>query len=357
MMSDEKKPIESKNHQAPGEAQKEAGKKDEKNPLLEWAWQQFAFYDHNSLKLKPVFARFQMWTLMLGVLATFLVLLQSELLQQGVFTSDSLVKKVFQYTVVAMPIIISILIAASGRFKPGSKSLLLRAAAEEVKREIFHYRVLSKLAGTPKNEEDKRPVHEKKMVERINAINNRLMKTDLNSTGLATYEGELPPPYSTDPEDEGFNPLTPEEYLKFRLEDQLNYYQRKAVQLNRKLKVLYWSIYIFGGIGTFLAAIGLELWVALTTSLVGVFTTYMEYQQIENNITLYNQSTASLSDIKSSWNVLSESEKENREMVTLLVGKTEEVLLSEHSQWLQQMEDALASLRDKQVKQEEEESE
>jgi hypothetical protein len=81
-------------------------------------------------------------------------------------------------------------------------------------------------------------------------------------------------------EDNGHSDLTPDDYLKARIGDQISYYKERTVRLDGRLKIFHWLIYIPGGIGTFLTAVGFELWVALTTALVALFTTFLEYRQI-----------------------------------------------------------------------------
>lgn len=330
--------------------------KKEENHALEWAWRRFGSYDFHARRLKTYSKRMQKLILALGILATFLALLQTELLTQKVFETGSWYKWAFQYSIVSLPIVVSILIASTNRFKPGYKCILLRAGAEAIKREIFRYRIHAEILKT-ENENSENFFNEKKIVEKINNINNRLMQTELNSTALTPYEGEIPPEYATGPDDDGFKSLCPKDYLKCRIEHQLNYYQNKTKKLETQLKRLNWLIYIFGGLGTFLAAIGLELWVALTTALIGVFTTYLEYRQVENTLMLYNQGATSLSEIKSGWDVLYPHEKKKKENILNLLENTEGVLLTEHSKWIQQMEEGLANLRSRQTQKEPEKKE
>jgi hypothetical protein len=141
----------------------------------------------------------------------------------------------------------------------------------------------------------------------------------------------------------------PERYISIRLGDQLNYYRGKTVQLEKRLKRSHWLIYRFGGLGTLLAAVGLELWVALTTALVGMFATLLEYRQVENTLMKYNQAETHLTNIQTWWAALSEEGKTDPQNIDILVERTEEVLGSELAGWVQRMEDALSKLRAKQV--------
>lgn len=335
-MNEKEQPVEEKKEE----------KKEEKNSVLDWAWNRFALYESNSDQLKKNFSRFQIWILVLGALTTLLALSQAQLGMLGWISEGSRWHKVFQYTIVAFPVIVSVLIAASNRFKPGGKYVLLRSAAEGIKREIFSYRVRAAYPGS-RLEGSEEQSNDEILVAKVNQLSAHLMQTEVNSEGLAEYTGTVPPQYSTAQGDDGFGPLTIEDYMKFRLTDQANYYLTKTRKLSKKQNKLYWAIIIFGGLGTLLAAVGLELWVAMTASLVGVYTTYMEYQQIDNTIVLQNQTMASLSEIRSGWEVLPADAKTKPERILGLVDKSENVLMAEHSKWLQQMEDAMASLREK----------
>jgi hypothetical protein len=189
------------------------------------------------------------------------------------------------------------------------------------------------------------------LTSRIEDISRKLMQTDVNLSALNPYKGQIPPKmYGAASNDNGFSCLTPDEYLKIRLGDQLSYYQLKTNKLEKQLKFLQLSIYIFGGIGTFLAAMNWQLWIALTTTLVGTFTTYIEYQMVENTLMKYNQAATDLANIKGWWISLPTKEKEDQKNIDKLVEHTERILQTELTGWVQQMEDALIELREKEEK-------
>jgi hypothetical protein len=174
------------------------------------------------------------------------------------------------------------------------------------------------------------------------------MRTDVNISSLRAPSGRYPGVHSS-VENDGFSQLSPGRYVALRLDDQLSYYQSTTVRLDNQLKYLCWLIYGFGGVGTCLAAVGAQLWVAMTTSLVGAFTTYLGYQQIENTLMKYNQAATDLANIRAWWSALFEEEKEDRGNYSILVENTEKVLESELVGWVYRMEDALAKLKAEQA--------
>ncbi len=319
---------------------------------LKLAWERFALYDENAQRQQTQFQRFQRLVLILGVCATLFALTQTQIIKsfpkwewRGL--------QVLHYIIVIVPIVISILVAAINRFKAGNKWILLRAGAEAIKREIYRYRSRVDFYHNPQPPQ-KTP--EAELARRMEDTSQRLMQTDVNLSGLWPYSGPIPPVmYGAAAEDDGFSFLSPDRYLTVRLGDQLSYYRQKTNRLDKQLKVLHWLIYIFGGLGTLLAAAEFELWVALTTSIVGTFTAYLEYQQVENTLIKYNQAAADLANIEAWWTALTAEEKADQKNIDQLVGHTEKVLESELTGWVQQMENALSKLRAEQAKKEKEE--
>ena len=119
-------------------------------------------------------------------------------------------------------------------------------------------------------------------------------------------------------------------------------------KLAKKLRYFQWLIYASGGIGTLLAAMGFELWIALTTALAGSFTTYLQFKQTEATLINHNQTAADLSNIKDWWIALSVDEQNKSINLDRLVAFTENTSKQEHVGWVQQMQDMLDELKEEQ---------
>ncbi len=252
-----------------------------------------------------------------------------------------------QWVIVAVPVIVTILIAVASRFNADQKWIWLRSTAETLKSEIFRYRTQACIYDAQLCQETSR---ETKLAEKIQGFNNHLIQTEVNMSALKSYQGPLPPQYSTADNDDGLSTLSPERYLKTRLEDQLNYYVKKTAQLERQWSQWQWGIYILGGIGTLLAARGLELWIALTTGLVAALTTYLGYQQVEDGLRKYNQAAMTLTNVRNWWAALSVQEQAQPKNIDKLVSETEEALGREFGEWVQKMQETLMALKEKQAK-------
>jgi hypothetical protein len=171
------------------------------------------------------------------------------------------------------------------------------------------------------------------------------MRTDVNLSSLIRYPKCLPPEFAVAPGDDGFTVLTPDRYIRVRLADQLDYYRRNAVRHESKLRRLQWTIFILGGLGTLLAAIDQQVWIALTTAVAATVTTYLGYKQTESTLMKYNQAATDLDSVRSWWTALPPDDQAKQDNLDTLVDHTEMVLQSEHDGWVQQMQNALAELR------------
>ena len=315
---------------------------------LKLAWERFALYDMNALRHQTSFRTLQWWILALGVFGTLLALTHTTMKMQGV-PEGNFWMRLLHAVIVLVPISMAILVAAGNRFNAGNKWVVLRASAEAIKQEIFRYRTRAASYIDPQTAQLS---HEATLAYKIESISRQLMQTDVNLSALRLYAGPIPPRMGGPTgADDGLSLLTPERYISLRLVDQLKYYQGKTVSLERQLRLLQWLMYIFGGVGTLLAAMQFELWIALTTALVAACTTYLGYQQIENTLIKYNQAATNLANVQGWWMALSLDERTNQHNVGTLVEHTEKILGNELTGWVQEMHNALAELRAQQTRQ------
>jgi len=162
------------------------------NTTLELAWQRFGQYDLNAEHQQKSFRNIQLLILILGVLATLLVVVQATLRPLGLWLDFLWGLDPLHYIIVAIPITISLLIAAANRFNAGSKWILLRGGSEAIKREIFRYRTRAEIYS---KKETARTSAEIKLTRKVEAISHNLMQTDVNLSALHAYGG--PPPTDT----------------------------------------------------------------------------------------------------------------------------------------------------------------
>ncbi len=287
------------------------------------------------------------------------------------------------FLLILFPIAVTGLRAFAVKFDRGNSWVLLRGSTESLKMETFYYRTRVS------------PYHENRnqvLAEKLQLLSERIKGSTVHQAAFNPYEGELPkrldlglvwlglhwpwvwinrlvgqlwqvlfkyrevpldpPSASADadlsPEDRLYQrryaDLTPETYLRYRLEEQFGWYRNKAQIYNRQYQIFQTGVYVFGGLGTFLAATGLQNWVAVTAATVGALVNYLEYRRIEVTLIGYNQAADALYDIRAWWSSLSVTAQANPDLFAKLVSATEETIRSEHSSWLQDMQDRLANL-------------
>jgi hypothetical protein len=322
------------------------------DPALRSAWEQFALYDHNAVRLRQAFQRLQLAILALGILGTLLALTQAALLEHRVLHRSSAAGMILHYVILLIPIALAVLLGAAARFRSGNRWVVLRGAAEAVKREIYRYRTRT---GPYTERKGSRATRRQVIAEKVSSISSAIMGTDVNLTLLREPGGQGLPPkmFGATSEDDGFSELAPDEYLARRVGDQLGYYRTKSRRLERQLRSLQWLILVIGGVGTLLAALRVEVWIALTTALVAAITTYLGYEQVEATLANFNQAAAALTALRAWWGALPPEAQQRQSSRDRLVAQAERILQKEQSGWVQDLTDALAELRVEQEREEE----
>jgi hypothetical protein len=308
--------------------------------ILTGAWRRFVAFNQAANERQRTFQRIYQGIVVLGVLATLVALLQTVLLAHHVIHRSQPSGRFFQVLVVILPISLTALIAANNKFRDGSKWIGFRQAAESVKQEIFRFRTRTgpygpaQGAGTPAN----------RLAERLGAISEGLMKSDVNEASYRQPSAVLPEGVLEDGDD-GISHLSPDGYLRFRVQNQMTYYSQKARQHERETRLTWWAVLVIGSAGSVLAALGFGLWVALTTSIAAAIAAYVHVMRIENSLIQYNQAHAALSALRDWWSALGRVDRTSPARFDDLVDRAERIFESERAGWLKQMTDAMADLR------------
>jgi hypothetical protein len=240
----------------------------------------------------------------------------------------------FRFIIILIPITTSIFLGVETRLKLGSKYILLRGAAESIKRGIYSYRVLGHREGN--TAEVLLPYNKQGLASHLGKVGKILLDSDVNEAAFAPYGGPIPPNmFGAEAYDDGFSPLDPDTYVRIRVGDQLKFYTLRTNQYERRIRWLQILMLIFGGIGTFLAAVGAQYWLPLTAAIVSAATAFLEYQQLEQILTKYNLTKSSLETAQANWLALPDKEREDPKNIQKLVRDVEAILESENQGWVQ----------------------
>jgi len=336
---------------------------------LRLAWEQFGIMDKNASRQQAKYQRLQSYILLLGVVGTVLALTQTSLEhlvkdisnsspdnticlyfiqklcgKEAVVDIINNINTFLRYIIMLIPIMITALWAAIKNFNAGNKWILLRSSAELIKSEIYCYRARASTYSFL--HPDRADSREMRLAEKLKNFSEQLMQTEVNSAALLSYDKEIPPKDSTEKDDDGFCNLSPERYVTVRLENQLNFYRGKTKKIEKQLYFLQWMAYIIGGVGTLLAALSLELWIALTASITAAIGTYIQYKGLDDKLIKYNQAASGLINVRSWWVALSADEQANQANIDKLVISAEGILKSEFSSWVETMQESVNSLKE-----------
>lgn len=308
-----------------------------RSPTLEDAWFKFGEYDHNASLAQKRFLRRRELITSLGVVATALAVIHQILDAKTGF--PELLTNGLRVLIILAPISISILSAIDTKFNLGLSWIVLRSSAEALKKEIYLYRAkVNPYDGSSPDNESR----DLKLAQRVKSIGQRIMETQVNQSGLEIYKGSLPP-YAPEGDD-GFCDIGWQEYMVWRLEDQFNYYRKKSVRLHGEQTRLQWCITTIGGVGTFLAAIKFEIWVAVTSAVSATLISLLEFQRVETTLVSCNQASNDLYNIRTWWRALSPEAQADPHNLETLVKLTENVIQAENAGWVQEMRDALSDM-------------
>lgn len=309
--------------------------------VLYQAWETFADYDLNAMLQQQKFDRMQATILALGVFATTLAVIKQLFAPPDTSVNYSSPWWWLRHLLIILPILLTVLITAANRFKHGNQWLFLRASAEAIKREIYRYRTRTTYYGGWLPDQ---PSPEQQLSRKVQDITQAAMETEANLSTLEPYDKAKGfPPYLKG--EDGFSKLTPDRYIEVRLEDQLNYFNRSAIRIGRRLSGLQWAVWIIGAVGTYLALVGKQIWVAVTTSIAAALTSFLGYKLSEDKLMKFNQARTELVNVRAWWIALSPDDQADQENVNTLVEHTEQVLKSELDNWVQLKQNVLAELR------------
>ena len=312
---------------------------------LELAWQTLATLNFNALRHQKDFKRLKSLPLALTVISTLLVLVQTWLLLHDRFQQGDSWSQVLRLLIIVGPILTAIFLALDTRLKSTNKWILMRGGAEAVKREIYSHRVLKYIQGGSARR--RKHYTDQELARRIEDITSAMLQTEVNESALVPYPGPIPPIYGMNAADDGLSQLSTEQYVAVRLGDQLSYYSLKTGKLDKDLRKWQTWIILYGAMGTLLVATGAEFWLPLTAAIVAALTAYLEYQQTEQTLVKYNQTLNNLVNLKAWWVSLPDEEKKKSNNIFYLVEHTEQILGTEQSGWVREMQSTMQRQRER----------
>ncbi|MCB0191236.1 MAG: hypothetical protein KDJ65_04760 [Anaerolineae bacterium] len=313
------------------------------SPALKSAWERYAEFDFNAkigsrqrTVLRQAAIAISMFAVLMAVFTNTYSVNLSEFTGWGIFST---IGEAIRILLVVALIINFIIFALFVRSQKQDSSQDLRTAAEEIKKEIYLYRTVLQW-----HEEC-----ERWLSDRITRIQRHVAEGFGNELILKPYRGDIPPYYDpSDPNsDPGFTRLLPADYLRYRLENQLETYSRELTEPQKQRYYLQLGLFATAGISVLLAAIpggNFSAWVAVTVFALVALMYWLEPREIDAKINSYNQLIAGLNIIRDWWFSLNKQEQTGVEFFKLVVA-TEKVIWSHYNKHASEMWQAIEELK------------
>jgi hypothetical protein len=302
-------------------------------PILQIAWNRYSQLDNAADRRSRAYKRLRIWIAVLGVLATLFAILTQEAASSRVPVPAVLTLGIKAFFI-AIPIIASVLAAFGTRAFRNGDWLVTRAAAEEYLKEIYLYRTIYQTRPTRKDD----------LEQRLKEIHEKLYRGLSGELVFPAYNGPIPPYYDKDNpnSDPGFSDLTGEQYLRFRLEDQLRWHQGRILRYRRERQVLTFLVLAAGGLGAYFAAWGgvISIWVALTAAVTAALLGWQELRNIDSIIKNYSKVILELTAVYNHWMNLEPEQRTPAEFNAMVQG-TENILWAQNTEYINFMQEAL----------------
>ncbi|GAB1469153.1 hypothetical protein MASR2M66_00290 [Chloroflexota bacterium] len=297
------------------------------SPILQSAWKHYAQMDAYSSKRNKTHQRFRRWIGILSILATLLAIITTY------FPSNqpSGLSVTLKALLVLTPLLASALAAYGSKFLANGDWLVVRAGAEEIKKEIYTYRSILKESSSRNAWLENRLAEIQRSVFR--GMNSEFL--------IPSYEDSLPPYYKQGDinSDPGFNDLTGNDYFRYRLESQREWHVRKVNKLQRE-RVRLQIFILLSGVAGAIFAVFLPLWTALAASFTAVLIGWQELRSLDSVVRNYSKVAMELSILFDHWKNVSGAEQTDTEFFKM-VRTTEAILWSQNVEYIKAMQDAL----------------
>jgi SLOG in TRPM, prokaryote/SMODS and SLOG-associating 2TM effector domain 1/Protein of unknown function (DUF4231) len=294
-------------------------------PVLKSAWCRYAAYEDAAATMQKRYFR-MLWALLaVGLAATAMAAFQQILADARVAVGGVTAGDVARWCAIVLPTVLVGLAGWNRHGAPGKQWIVLRAAAEAVKRETFRYRTRTGPYGEG--------VREHELQNRVNLIHRQVVATEAAMTSLSQPAETAPPSWL---EEEGLGDLDIKRYARRRIDNQRVWYRNK-VKRKARLRDLYTIATLVAAlVGTGLAAAGIEPAVAVTTALATGLAGLLAARQYAEDVIDYNRTAAEL-DFESA-----QATRAGADALTELVQRTEDILVAEVGKWAQRTAQALA---------------
>ncbi|MEP7288127.1 MAG: DUF4231 domain-containing protein [Chloroflexota bacterium] len=297
------------------------------------AWRRFLDYDSASVIQKLNHNSTRRTIIILGFAASTLAVI-STFVRNPVDPSIVTVANILRVVLILIPAIMAGLMTYAVTFSPSLSWLAYRIGAELVRRDIYMYRMQAGEYATlsPVDQQTTLLQHLQdadKRVHRIGVPDPYIQATIMDVPKIILGK-------TNDPNDDGFSSLSVDQYIAYRVYKQKDWYLVKSRDDYDKMRRWRIGVIVATGMSAVVAALGWEVWVAVTTAFSVALATYMDLKMFGRNYPIYHP-IANLLEIElDAWSILPPEDQANPAKSSMFVKRVEDLFQSERDQWTEQ---------------------
>lgn len=296
---------------------------------LQAAWMRFLDFDRASVRQKNAQYRIRIPIIALMFLAS--VLAVASTYRDSIGIIDDL-HGVLRATLIVVPLLAAGLLAYAYQFSPSLAWITYRLGAEEIRQQIYLYRMQ---AG-------KYASRDLEGQQRLLLDNVQEASANVHEIGAPvpflqlTFTTEPVKPPTDSPEDDGYSALSGDDYVRLRVIPQSEWYLRKLNENYTKLRRWRIAILIVAGASSALAALGGEPLVAISTALGLAFAQFIDLKMYGHTYANYHHTAGRLIDEVSEWQILPPGRRNDPSVLSPFVERIERIFEDERNNWMRQ---------------------
>jgi hypothetical protein len=261
------------------------------------AWRRFNAFDDASKLLKTRYKRVRWYIIIVSFATTLAAVIDAR------FSPDNDdLALLMRGLLVVLPLFSAAVLTYAARFEGGNGWVGFRVAAETIKFNIYELRLKRHLDAVTMEDLEKLAKVIEKTDEQIEGMGVtvpiEINLIDEDNESKDAKQLTKPNDYAMDyTDDDGYTPLSIDDYLRLRVLPQAEWYNKKAVADFKKTRMWRGVILAVGILGPALAAFGQGYLVAVTVAAVNGLVAFIGLQQYEQNYGIYSKTARQLENL------------------------------------------------------------
>ena len=243
----------------------------------------------------------------------------------------ALLSSVLRVMLLVVPIVSAAVRSYSAKARSIQKCQHLRAAAEELRSEIYRYRTCTGIYNLANLSARNGALAE--AMKRVNAAVANSVASEGGITSLVDVDADgdgYDDNFRVSDEDDGVAELSPDDYIALRIVKERDVHRRKAAVCERALGMISVGNYVLGGVGTYLSTLGrVRLFVSVTTAVSTALISVGEEERLQDKLAAHTRAVNEFNTLVAWWRSLSAIEKANPQNFAQLVENAEDIMLVE----------------------------